>query len=222
VSRASLVPKCIRLPLMVKGQARDDTVSIGRKQEWSSESWPDQAGSKAATAVLTVAADTIGETIFRRVLSFVDEQFPSIARDVFGAGKGAAATLVQMYDEDDLEYASYEPAVNVYGAGGEFEPHKDYHGLTMLVALSTLDSFSGGGTGFWSREASEDVLEEPTLVLKPSRGSVMLFGGQVMHSGMAVEAGIRMVFVGSFSHKWFKPKDGFGDIFGDDINGYYY
>jgi len=219
VVKASLVPKCVRLPLMVKSQSRDDVASKGHKQEWSLESRPDQVGSETVTAALTVAADTIGETIFRRVLCFVDEQFPSVARDVFGAGKGAAANLVQMYDEDDLEYASYEPAVNVYGAGGEFEPHKDYHGLTMLVTLSTLDSFSGGGTGFWSREDSADELQEPTLVVKPSRGTVMLFGGQVMHSGMAVDAGVRVVFVGSFSHKWFKPPGGFGELFGDDING---
>jgi hypothetical protein len=101
VVKASLVPKCVRLPLMVKSQSRDDVASKGHKQEWSLESRPDQAGSETVTAALTVAADTM------------DEQFPSVARDVFGAGKGAAANLVQMYDEDDLEYASYEPAVNV-------------------------------------------------------------------------------------------------------------
>ena len=225
VLRASLIPRCVRLPLMVGLQTRmaeECRAGHRHEQDWSMEERPDQSRSETTLAVLTAEADVIGEKIFRRVLGFVDEQFPSLVQDSFGAGKGASASLLEMYAADELEFATHEPAVNVYGAGGEFEPHKDYQGLTMLVALSAPDTFSGGGTGFWSHEASADELEESTLLLKPPRGSVILFGGQVMHAGIAVEAGSRLVFVGSFSHKWFKPPGGFGQIFGDDINGFFY
>jgi len=207
LARGVSPPSCVRLPLMVRGQSREDASKAKDRCEQDLQNWSSQAA-------LSEAADAIGETIFLRVLGFVDEHFPSIAQRTFGAGKGSAPSLVEMYTADELEYAPYEPAVNVYGVTGGFEPHKDYHGLTMLLALSAPDAFVDGGTAFWSGEAAADELEEPSLVLKPSRGSVLLFGGQVMHSALSIKAGSRLVFVGSFSHKCFKPPGGFGDIFG--------
>lgn len=41
-------------------------------------------------------------------------------------------------------FSGHEPAINVYEAGGEFEPHEDKHMLTVLVPLSPLDAFKGG------------------------------------------------------------------------------
>ena len=40
-----------------------------------------------------------------------------------------------------------EPAVNRYGRGGHFAPHRDMLALTLNVLLST--GFEGGGTAFW-------------------------------------------------------------------------
>jgi hypothetical protein len=45
----------------------------------------------------------------------------------------------------------------------------------------------------------ENPSTDPSLVLKPSRGSALVFGGDVTHAGMPVEAGIRSVLVCSFS-----------------------
>ena len=35
-----------------------------------------------------------------------------------------------------LEFSPREPAINVYGRGGEFAPHQDHQALTVLVPLS--------------------------------------------------------------------------------------
>ena len=58
-----------------------------------------------------------------------------------------------------------------------------------------------GGTGFWAgnRLVDENPTTPPDLVLKPPRGSALVFGGDVTHAGMPVEAGIRSVLVCSFS-----------------------
>ena len=40
---------------------------------------------------------------------------------------------------------------------------------------------------------------EPTTVIKPTLGSALLFGGDLTHAGMQVQAGLRSVFVCSFS-----------------------
>ena len=45
----------------------------------------------------------------------------------------------------------------------------------------------------------ENPQTPPDLVLKPEKGAALVFGGDVTHSGMPVEAGYRSVFVCSFS-----------------------
>ena len=129
-----------------------------------------------------------------------DETLPSLLLSQFGVGpslprwdQAGAQSLVAMYDEHQLEFSPEEPAVNLYTVGGEFKPHKDHKALTVLVALSDPDSFCGGGTGLWSKEEAGcgpgDTAEHgsiptlpPTLVVRPSLGSVILFGGDVMVS----------------------------------------
>ena len=39
----------------------------------------------------------------------------------------------------------------------------------------------------------------PTVVLKPPLGTALVFGGDLTHAGMDVEAGLRSVLVASFS-----------------------
>ncbi len=60
---------------------------------------------------------------------------------------------------------------------------------------------NSGGTGFWAgnRRVDENPSTKPDLVLKPPRGSALIFGGDVTHSGMPVMDGIRSVLVCSFS-----------------------
>jgi len=101
----------------------------------------------------------------------------------------------------------------VYTAGGRFGPHKDHMALTVLLPLTCPTQFSGGGTGFWTREAEgygqgEQIDENkananpdgpPSTVLRPRRGEALVFGGGLTHAGLPVEAGLRAVLVASFS-----------------------
>ena len=100
--------------------------------------------------------------------------------------------------------------------------------LTLLVPLSDSGTYEGGGTGFYpggaavrrqhqqeaaaaALAASEQPWEksrrrpepewmpvEPSLVVRASAGSAVLFGGEVTHAGMPLRFGTRFVFVASF------------------------
>ena len=83
--------------------------------------------------------------------------------------------------------------------GGDFKMHTDKQALTILLPLSSSNSFVGGGTSFWSQDSRGHRVEDPTIILKPPMGTAMLFGGCVTHAGVPVEEGIRVVFVASFS-----------------------
>ena len=97
-------------------------------------------------------------------------------------------------------FSGHEPAINVYTSGGEFEPHEDKYMLTVLVPLSPLDGFEGGGTGFWSDDAPRvgGPGGEPTLVMRPPPGTALMWTGDITHAGLPVTAGTRHVFVCSF------------------------
>ena len=110
-----------------------------------------------------------------------------------------------------LKFVSGEPACNVYSAGGQFKVHEDQQALTVLVVLSSRDSFTGGGTAFWSYADRPPPISPsvfirsaagpPTLVVKPPPGTAIVFGGDVTHAGQPVLDGERTVFVASFSTK---------------------
>ena len=163
---------------------------------------------------LSTHADALCEIILLRALHMIDTQLPSLRTELF-PGDDPEHSLAHRYKHDLLEYSSFEPAVNVYTAGGEFLPHKDHQALTVLVPLSRPDEFVGGGTGFWPKTAEPEVdqaaqgwaqaaptfVAAPSLVVTPPRGTALLFAGNVAHAGMAVEAGTRVVLVASFSAK---------------------
>ena len=203
----------------------------------------------APLSQLPADADVICDAILKRVLSLIDEQLSPVAVAQFGT-----ARLSDLYAAGELEYAEREPAVNVYGPGGEFPPHEDHQALTVIVPLS---GHGGGGTGFWLREEEggyaaeadeeaavvaweaedqdeweevaaaawetedqdewEDEWEDeewrgmerpatpPSMVLRPKRGTAMLFSGEVLHAGMPVEHASRVVLVASFSGVQFWP-----------------
>lgn len=229
------------------------------------------------------SADAVCEAILLRLLAFVDAELPAVAQLQFGteaaseeasdASGSSASPLGRMYESNEFAFAAREPAVNVYAAGGQFTPHKDNQAFTVLVPLTSPDSFEGGGTGFWCAEAARKMAEafkaceaeeaarskvaraestaceaatgeeersaskrlpasgaegevsfsaaagtdgvaspgaaaeelerlsaSPTIVLKPERGTAMLWNGDVLHSGMRLESGTRVVFVASFSN----------------------
>eukprot|EP00908_Phaeocystis_cordata_P020731 Transcript_32388.p1 GENE.Transcript_32388~~Transcript_32388.p1 ORF type:complete len:365 (+),score=129.85 Transcript_32388:150-1244(+) len=109
-------------------------------------------GADASLCRLPAEADSICTAILRRVFATIDEQLPHVAVSQFGT-----ARLSELVAAGELEFAAREPAVNVYSAGGNFPPHEDHQGLTVLVPLS---DHGGGGTGFWVGEREEEEEEE--------------------------------------------------------------
>lgn len=154
-------------------------------------------------------AIAVCDDILRRMLALLDSELPSIASSMFDSN-----SLLQLFDDGDLEYSAREPAVNVYNEKGLFTPHKDHHALTVLIPLTSPDdgsfeggSFEGGGTGYWTpedyrrdqRSTSRGGALHPTVLLRQEAGTAMLFSGDVTHCGMPVKSGTRLVFVASFS-----------------------
>ena len=122
-------------------------------------------------------------------------------------------SLRELYMAGELEWSEGEPAINVYTADGRFGAHKDHMALTVLIPLSSPADFTGGGTGFWAKGQGGipgfEIIDEnkgaaipdgpPEKVLRPSLGTALVFGGDLVHAGMPVESGVRSVFVASFS-----------------------
>ena len=138
---------------------------------------------------LDAAAQAVSDELVRRARKFAAAELPSLAAAV---GRG------------QICFADHEPAVNRYSIGGEFRPHEDGQALTVLVPLSNAGcEHEGGGTSFWSDEDRGTTMarssDSPTLVLHPPAGTALLFAGGVTHAGRPVTAGVRLVFVASFS-----------------------
>jgi hypothetical protein len=104
----------------------------------------------AQLSQIPAEADAICDIILRRVLAVVDRELGPVVVSQFGT-----TSLSELLAAGELEFASREPAVNVYAEGGNFPPHEDHQALTVLVPLS---EHGGGGTGFW---ASDDEGAHP-------------------------------------------------------------
>jgi len=163
---------------------------------------PGALGASAGIVADTLPdmADDLAEKILKRVFDWLDTHHPSLVLKLFGHHV-ASVGLREAFHSDMMEFTPNEPAINVYFAGGrKMTPHLDYQALTILVPLTEPSKFSGGGTGFWSKREVDEGIEEPSLVLKPSAGSALIFGGlEVQHTGMPVSLAERVVLVVSFS-----------------------
>ena len=187
-------------------------VSIG-----DPESAPDQVRMPIAT-MLGHPSQRLCDRILQRGVERLAEELPTLLRSLFGdlfdgdaAGDGVGDGVCRpsLTRSDRLVFTQGEPACNVYTAGGQFTPHEDRQSLTILVPLSAPCAFEGGGTGFWSNEVrgptgisgvrALELHGPPSLVVKEKRGTALVFGGDMTHSGQAVLSGERTVFVGSFS-----------------------
>lgn len=147
---------------------------------------------------LSEEADAILQRLLTRAISFADTELQLASSGLFAR----AAAIHPLYEADELVFSSREPSVNVYTAGGQFLAHKDHQALTILIPLSSPDnSFTGGGTAFWSQDSRGHRVEEPTLELRPAAGTCLMFGGYTTHQGMPVISGERCVLVVSFSRK---------------------
>ena len=160
------------------------------------------------------ATRSLCDELLLRVLDLVDEQLPELG-SVLGRGLAAElrAAAQPLASSPLLTFTPNEPAINIYTAGGSFEPHRDMQSLTVLVPLVSGDAFEGGGTAFWraAPRADDDGMPPvdaverdvaaapPALLLRPARGTALLWGGSVTHAGQPVTAGQRSVFVASMS-----------------------
>ena len=138
-------------------------------------------------------AHALARIILARALWNFETLRPDDAHRIFGQ----RASLGDMV----FSFSGHEPAINVYTAGGQFEPHEDKHMLTVLVPLSPLNAFEGSGTGFWSDDAPRvgGPGGEPSLVMRPKPGTGLFWTGQITHAGLPVVSGTRHAFVCSFN-----------------------
>lgn len=166
------------------------------------------------------------DEILLRVLDYLDDRIPSVYETLFRPSEDwlwrqplnamleeptvppedylaeTCGSLRELYLMGELEWSEGEPAINVYESEGYFGCHKDHLALTVLIPLTSPgDQFLGGGTGYWrgNRMVDENPSTPPDVVLTPEKGTALVFGGDVTHSGMPVEEGYRSVFVCSFS-----------------------
>ncbi|CAB9518725.1 expressed unknown protein [Seminavis robusta] len=174
-----------------QGRARMPTLRAAQREKCLHNALPKALSDKMEQALV-------------RILAYIDLHLPSIATTLLHTEGPPARSAVDLFLKDLLDYNKREPAINVYTSGGHFGIHADLKALTLLFPLSTsgVDFEGGGGTAFWPPVSLEKAKEtDPTLVLVPPPGSVLLFGGVVPHKGLAIEKGTRLVFVASFLRK---------------------
>ncbi|GFH51515.1 hypothetical protein CTEN210_07991 [Chaetoceros tenuissimus] len=133
-------------------------------------------------------------TILSKVLDRLDSDHERLIERLLSCHR-----LQNLFKNDMLQFSSREPAVNVYTKGGSFRPHEDGQQLTVLIYLSHPTEFDGGGTAFWPQDSRGHRVEDPSLIIAPNAGTVMIFRGDVTHSGLQINHGRRQVFVASFS-----------------------
>jgi hypothetical protein len=163
--------------------------------------------------VLPEPVSLLLDKIIERILTFIDQQLcPSLKKTLFGTDDDTPeVSIAELYRTDQLIYTDQEPAINVYSApDGKFDIHKDNKALTILAPLSNpMCDFTGGGTAFWSEVYPVDGRDDPSLIMTPKPGTIMLFGGAVSHKGMPIQTGTRVVLVASFSRSSCKAKSSF-------------
>lgn len=151
----------------------------------------ERALKRVKTAAMGGDAEHITTAVIMdRVLPFFEQHLPDVAAELFGRRAGLA--------ELDFTFSPGEPAVNRYTEGGEFRPHRDRYSITVYVTLSEEDAYTGGGTGFWPQDAESEEDPAPAVTVRPSQGGAVIFNGDVLHSGLRVDSGVRHLFVASF------------------------
>ena len=192
------------------------STSLALRLEHSTAPMTSPGRVRMPLACLGSAAQASCDCLLLRTLDLLEAHAPALDRELFGE-TSLAAMLRQsdqpIFSSSSLAFTHNEPAINLYTAGGSFEPHKDLQTLTLLMPLTDGECFQGGGTAFWSRTAADPVAAglgtisrdvsttAPATTLTPPAGSALLFGGDVTHAGQAVTAGQRAVFVASFSRR---------------------
>ena len=123
--------RLVRLPSIAAAAGAEQDVS------WT---WaPGFDGDPPAGAPLSqipAGADAICDVILRRVIAVVDRELGPVVVSQFGT-----TSLSELLAAGELEFASREPAVNVYAEGGNFPPHEDHQvQVDPLLDLPTTTS----------------------------------------------------------------------------------
>jgi len=192
-----LIDSCVASAAAQSSEPRTglDAVGLVRLPSLAAAARAAKTGTPCASPV-SADADALAEELLLRCMSVLEENFPTLRPRLFG---DASESLCAMYRAGELEFSSREPGINVYGAGGQFLPHKDHQALTVLLPLSQPCDFEGGGTSFWHQDSRGHRVEAPSVVLRPPAGSALIFSGHVTHAGVPVDAGTRVAYVASFS-----------------------
>ena len=187
-----------------------------------------EAANRAAAATantecgtpLDEATNDLVQTCYQRIAAYLDQTWPEAIQVLFGNddddddddddsdNEKVMTSLSTLMQTDQLQYASREPAINIYRApGGAFDAHQDDETLTALICLSVPEhDFQGGGTVFWEPKKCSSSAA-PVVMIRPPAGTVMLFGGTVTHAACAVTAGCRVMAVSSFGKKQQEEED---------------
>ena len=104
---------------------------------------------------------------------------PTLARLFFGDDEGAVLAI------NDLFYVRYDG--DREGAQTSLEAHRDGSLVSFSIALTSPESFVGGGTRF----VGADKVMRPT-----TSGDLVAHSGKIVHAGEPVTAGVRDILVG--------------------------
>ena len=146
----AVVQACSQALELGQRLVRLPSIAMAAEAELDVDAFDGDPPAGAQLSQIPAEADAICDVILRRVLAVVDRELGPVVVSQFGT-----TSLSELLAAGELEFASREPAVNVYAEGGNFPPHEDHQALTVLVPLS---EHGGGGTGFW---ASDDDGVQP-------------------------------------------------------------
>ena len=151
--------------------------------------------------MLDEGAKDVSAAFLARLLDLVEHD--KELRQIFPANDNVPLSQLRAtwYAEPDSEgIMQPEPKVNIYQEGGYFKQHTDGMQVTLLVILN--DEYEGGGTAFFAENDHEDQeTQEQSLdyvVARPSAGTAVIWGGNLLHMALPVTKGMRAVYVGSF------------------------
>ena len=110
--------------------------------------------------------------------------FPFLER-AYGERMGAKAGRIRVWDAFVVRYDAR--------AQRSLPTHADDSHLSLTIALNATDEYEGGGTSFESPLAAGDDDDAQVELLRPEKGHVVAFPGELRHGGSPVTEGVRYI-----------------------------